>query len=78
MTTTVATTTASTTSPPITVDVELRGTSSPRISLLMDPHHAPLSLQHVDQEHGCNNSLRDKQMNLEGKILVQVRVICLY
>ena len=32
-TTTVATTAASTTIPPITVDVELRGTSSPRISL---------------------------------------------
>ena len=32
-TTTVATTTASTITPPITVDVELRGTSSPRISL---------------------------------------------
>ena len=30
---TVATTTASTTTPPITMDVELRGTSSPRISL---------------------------------------------
>ena len=32
-TTTVATTAASTSTPPITVDVELRGTSSPRISL---------------------------------------------
>ena len=32
-TTTVATTAASITTPPITVDVELRGTSSPRISL---------------------------------------------
>ena len=32
-TTTVATTAASTTTPPITVDVKLRGTSSPRISL---------------------------------------------
>ena len=32
-TTTVATTAASTTTPPINVDVELRGTSSPRISL---------------------------------------------
>ena len=32
-TTTVATTAASTTNPPITIDVELRGTSSPRISL---------------------------------------------
>ena len=33
LTTTVATTTASATTPPITMDVELRGTSSPRISL---------------------------------------------
>ena len=33
LTTTVATTATSTTTPPITVDVELRGTSSPRISL---------------------------------------------
>ena len=33
LTTTVATAAASTTPPPITVDVELRGTSSPRISL---------------------------------------------
>ena len=33
LTTTVATTAASTTTPPTTVDVELRGTSSPRISL---------------------------------------------
>ena len=32
-TTTVATTTTSTITPPITIDVELRGTSSPRISL---------------------------------------------
>ena len=32
-TTTVATAAVSTTTPPITVDVELRGTSSPRISL---------------------------------------------
>ena len=32
-TTTVATSTTSTTTPPITLDVELRGTSSPRISL---------------------------------------------
>ena len=74
-TTTVATTAASTTTPPITVDVELRGTSSPRISLPEGSPSCPLLLQHVDQEHGCNNSLRDKQMNLEGKILVQVKVI---
>ena len=33
LTTTIATTAVSTTTPPITVDVELRGTSSPRISL---------------------------------------------
>ena len=33
LTITVATAAASTTTPPITVDVELRGTSSPRISL---------------------------------------------
>ena len=75
LTTTVATTAASTTTPPITVDVELRGTSSPRISLPKGSHHVPLLLQHVDQEHGCNNSLRDKQMNLEGKISVQVKAI---
>ena len=33
LTTTVVTTTTSTTTPPITVDAELRGTSSPQISL---------------------------------------------
>ena len=38
-TTTVATTTASITAPPITLDVKLRGTSSPRISL---PEGSPL------------------------------------
>ena len=75
LTTTVATTVASTTTPPITVDVELRGTSILELVYLKGPHHAPLLLQNVDQEHGCNNLLRDKQMNLEGKILVQVKVI---
>ena len=69
-TTTVATTTTSTTTPPITIDVELRGTSSPRISLPKGSHPVPLLLQHVDQEHGCNNSLMDKLMNLEGKMSV--------
>ena len=59
-TTTVATTTASTTTPPMTLDTELRGTSSPRISLPEGSHHTPLLPQHVGQEHGCNNSLRDK------------------
>ena len=39
-TTTIATTTTSTTTPPITRDVELRGTSSPRISL---PEGSPSS-----------------------------------
>ena len=84
--TTVATTAASTTTPPITVDVELRGTSSPRISLPKGSPSRPtvtatcrprtwMQLQHVDQEHGCNNSLRDKQMSLEGKMSVQVRAI---
>ena len=46
--------------------MEPRGTSSPRISLPKgSPSHALLLLLHVDQEHGCNNLLRDKQMNLE-------------
>ena len=40
-TTTVATTAASTTTPPITADVELRGTSSPRISLPKGPPSHP-------------------------------------
>ena len=73
-TTTVATNAASTTTPPITVVVELRGTRSPRINVPEGSRHIPLSLQHVDQGHGCNNLLRDKLMNLEGKISAHVKV----
>ena len=71
--TTTAITTTSTTTPPEPLDVELLGTSSPRISL---PEGSPSCtlplLQHVGLEHGCNNSQRDKSMNPKEKVLVLV------
>ena len=61
-TTTVVTTTTSTTTPPITIDVELRGTSSPRISLPKGSPSHPTVTTTCRPKHGCNSSLRDKQM----------------
>ena len=70
--TTTAIITTSTTTPPEPLNVELLGTSSPRISLPEGPHHALPLLQHVGLEHGCNNSQRDKSMNPGEKVLVLV------
>ena len=67
-TTTIATTTTSITTPPVTLDVEPRGTSSPRISLPKGSPFRPTVTVHVDQELGCNNFLRDKLLNLEEKM----------
>ena len=59
-TTTVATTTATISTPPITLDAELVGTSSPRISLPEGSPSHPTVTAMCDQGHGCNNSQRDK------------------
>ena len=42
----------------------------PELAYLKGLHPVLLLLLHVDQEHGCNNLLRDKQMNLEEEMLV--------
>ena len=74
-TTTVATTAASTTTPPVTVDVELRGTSSPRISLPKGSPSCPAATATCRSRTRIQQLTEDKQMNLERKILVQVKVI---
>ena len=62
-----------TTTPPVNLDVEPRGTSSPRISLPEGSPSHPLLLLHVDQELGCSNLLRDRSLNLEEKMPVLVK-----
>ena len=78
LTTTVVTTTTSITTPSITVDVELIVRVTLELIYLKVPHCALLLQQHIDPEHGCNNSQRDKLMNLEEKMLAQVEMIHLW
>ena len=69
-------TTTATTTPPVTLDVEPRGTSSPRISLPEgSPSCTPLLLLHVDLELGCSNLLKVKSMSLGERMIALVKVI---
>ena len=73
-TTTVTTTAASPTTPPITLDTELQGTSSPRISLPKgSPSHPTVTVTYRPRTWMQQHSQRDKQMNQEGKMPVQVK-----
>ena len=75
-TTTVAMTAASTTTPPITVDMEFRGTSSPRISLPKGSPSRP-TVTATCRPRMWMQQLRDKLTNLEGKISAQVKATLL-
>ena len=78
LTTTVAITAASTTPPPITVEVELRGTSIPRISLPKGSPSCPTVTATCRPRTWMQQFTEGQKINLEGKILVQVRVIHLW
>ena len=58
---------------PVVIDVEPRGTSSPRISLPEGSPSHPAVKPPVDQGHGCNKLQKDRLMNpLEKEIEMRV------
>ena len=69
-TTTVVTTTTSTTTPPITLDTDLRGTSSPRISLPEGSPSHPTVTATCRPRTWMQQLTEGQKKNLEGQMLV--------